>query len=846
MKNKKITKNVIQLLAKRSGKTNKFRNRIIIIAITLTTLLLTVLFTVTFSMNQLLSLQSLKEIGTIAEGAYKNVTLKQYNTLQNSGAFLDISYNIFIGNGMNSEFGSNIVEIRYTEKKAAGWNFCQLEEGHFPVEVNEIVVDDLLLEYLGNEYRVGDKISLQIDIGERVLEKEFVICGYYQGNRIAGTSENYVSSAFMEKEIYNIHFKEEWKELEGEGNGLLQVFCRLDSTNNAEEYLQNVWNSCGFQEEASIAVNWGYESGGLSISSMFMIFVILAVIMFSGYLMIYNIFYISVVNDVQFYGRLKLIGMENKQICTLLNKQVMQLYWIGMPIGLIVGWGIGNILLPKILLLMNWQSNGLDTFHPLIFIFSILFTAITVCISMRKPLKMISKISPIKTISYTGIEGKRLYTSSYKKQFSIANFAFRNIKRSKKKTGLVMLSVGLVLVLFVICSSLVKSVNFDKFLKIGTPSDIFVSTSVFLEDYELEGMEQKVYTDLNQIQKVSHAAPYYYQSSLHLLGEETMQNLKQLYNQEKLDKDTRLKEIIEENNKVIGEDRYYFDDETIQKFDVIEGKIDTEKLKTGEYVILVAGGGETKDTILYHVGDKVVLSDWTDESSVQKTEDGSIEYIGLEKKEYTVLAVVESYYSLSIRSSEADIITILPLAEMAGREDLAALFGVGIDTDSIENVTNSVERCIQNSQPELSYKSVNSIKKEFQNLRLVFVLTSGGLTMVIGIMALINFINNSFTSVIERKKEFSTLRAVGMTKKQLLQMLKIENFYIVGIASVIGLMIGLFITKIGFTCLETSFAWLEYRCNLLPVCILILLLCLLAESIPVYIYSKIGIDDEIR
>lgn len=56
-------------------------------------------------------------------------------------------------------------------------------------------------------------------------------------------------------------------------------------------------------------------------------------IMFCGYLLIYNIFYISVVNDIRFFGMLKTIGTTGRQIRSLLNWQVAGFLLWGLPQG---------------------------------------------------------------------------------------------------------------------------------------------------------------------------------------------------------------------------------------------------------------------------------------------------------------------------------------------------------------------------------------------------------------------------------------------------------------------------------------------------------------------------------
>jgi len=53
---------------------------------------------------------------------------------------------------------------------------------------------------------------------------------------------------------------------------------------------------------------------GFTILYLVAVLLFVFVVMFCGYLLIYNIFYISIVNDIRFFGMLKTIGTTAKQI----------------------------------------------------------------------------------------------------------------------------------------------------------------------------------------------------------------------------------------------------------------------------------------------------------------------------------------------------------------------------------------------------------------------------------------------------------------------------------------------------------------------------------------------------
>ena len=98
--------------------------------------------------------------------------------------------------------------------------------------------------------------------------------------------------------------------------------------------------------------------------------------MFTGYLIIYNVFQISVTNDIRFYGLLKTIGTTGRQIKALLRQQALLLSCIGIPIGLVLGWMVGGLLAPMVIQRLDGVVSTVSV-HPLIFVGSALFALFT-------------------------------------------------------------------------------------------------------------------------------------------------------------------------------------------------------------------------------------------------------------------------------------------------------------------------------------------------------------------------------------------------------------------------------------------------------------------------------------
>ena len=156
----------------------------------------------------------------------------------------------------------------------------------------------------------------------------------------------------------------------------------------------------------------------------------------AGYLIIYNIFQISVTADVQFYGKLKTLGMTKKQLKKLIYGQADRLCLIGIPLGLVLGWGLGFLLVPVLLGMMEGES--VVSISPVIFVGSALFAWITVLISCLRPARLAGKVSPIEALRASDAPDRMKKTTKRRGSASLGGMAWANLGRNKRRTALVI------------------------------------------------------------------------------------------------------------------------------------------------------------------------------------------------------------------------------------------------------------------------------------------------------------------------------------------------------------------------------------------------------------------------
>mgnify|MGYP000155141706 CR=1 FL=1 len=126
-------------------------------------------------------------------------------------------------------------------------------------------------------------------------------------------------------------------------------------------------------------------------------------ILISGYLIIYNIFYINVFHDIRRYGLLKTIGTTGRQLRKIVRRQAYMLCLYGIPLGLLLGGVTGKWILPIVMqnLVFSSTADTKVTLKLWIFAASAVFSLLTVYISCIKPCRIASSVSPVEAVRYT-------------------------------------------------------------------------------------------------------------------------------------------------------------------------------------------------------------------------------------------------------------------------------------------------------------------------------------------------------------------------------------------------------------------------------------------------------------
>lgn len=846
VKNKKI----IRRIADKSLKSRKSRNLIAVLAIALTSVLFTTLFVVGGSIIEKQQEATMRQVGGTAHAGYKYLTPEEYEIVKQDKKLKSVSGRILIGNAVNEELKKIPTEISCYEDLEAQWSFCYPKEGRMPREENEIITSDLVLEALGIPCRIGAKIPVKMEVNQEEIRKTFVLSGWFEGDRIAMSQVMGVSKAFAEEVV-----PKDLKSVAGESAdssmlaGYICADFNFSTSFHLQKQVEDLTRRCGFDENIDVGINWAYLGGEIDMQTAAFAAVMLLVILTSGYLLIYNIFYINVYSDIRYYGLLKTIGTTGKQLKRMVRRQAYVLSAIGIPLGLLAGVLIGKLILPSVMSILVFQETASTEVQisPWILAGSAVFSSLTVRISCMKPCRMVSGISPVEAVRFTERKTEKKKTKTKKKKtrkVSTPSMALANMNRNKKRAFVVILSLSLSLILLNSIYSLVKGFDMDKYVETRSISDFMVTdattdnASIAYNLRETQGVTEDFLNALKEQKGICETGNVYYYETydFRFLPEEFEKISANILKNQELEEyfqyvfGEQWKEILEsyEKESYTGETKFYGIGKLIfDKLEIREGEPDWEKFKTGDYIIIndFEELGEGEPIPYFKPGDKVTLTD----------KEGK-------EKQYQVLAVGKLPYAAEMQMySSIEMNMILPeeefLSLIGDQQPMKTMFNV--DKSHIEDIEKWISDYSENVNDDLTYVSRASMIAEFHSLIRVYLIIGGMLCFILAVIGILNFINTMAASILSRRKEFAMLEAVGMTGKQLKYMLCFEGIYYAGITIVISMVLGSLLNLTLIAGLGSGIFFFSPQFTVTPILICVPVLLFVVILIPVMGYRQI-------
>ena len=878
-------KGCVRRLGFRSMRAARTRNIVAVLAIALTTILFTSLFTIASSINYSFQQENFRQAGGDFHGTIKGLTWEQVEEMRSDPLIQGDFARLFVGMPVDPPFNKSHVEVSYLEPAAAPHDFCQPVEGTLPREgTDEAATDTRVLALLGVEPKVGAKFTISFYLdentsGRKLVTRTFTLSGWWE-----------YDSALVASNVLLPRSAAEEFCAQGSGDpysmtGKWNLDMMFKSDLQIEENILQILENHGYQHDdpqgenyLKIGVNWGYSGAQLSnsfdISTLIAIVVLLLLIIFTGYLIIYNVFQISVTNDIRFYGLLKTIGTTGKQLKRIVRQQALLLSLIGIPIGLLMGFVIGNKLTPVIMAQLSYK-NAFVSFNPLIFIGAALFALLTVFLSCARPGRMAAKVSPVEAVRYTEgggpkKAGKREKVRKAQSGASLPGMAWANLGRSRGKTVVTVISLTLAVVLATITYTFSAGFDMNKYLAHNADVDFILGDAAYFQTSggfrtEDEAVPEEIISDVNARNGLEESGRVYggVSAMKEFVTEDWFRQGYGMYNPPEV-----VDEIVARTSRQpsglleTGVQMYGMEDFPLRLLNVLEGDLAPLSDPSQKAIAAVYLSDDYNSTQWgsnwARLGDTVTIRHITemeyfyrDTGEIVEDLDAAIEGNRpwgerakvYEDIDYTICALVRIPNSISYRyrvlGCDEFILGAERFKQDTGTDSVMTyLFNTTDEAEAgMESFLGSYTESVQ---PLYDYESRATYVAEFEGFRGMFMTMGGALSLIIGLVGVLNFVNAVLTGILTRKRELAVLQSIGMTGKQLKIMLVYEGLYYTLLALAVSLVMTVCIGPLMGTVLSDVFWFFSYRLTVTPILVILPIFLALGALVPLWTYRSVS------
>ena len=725
------TSAITKKLAKESLKSEKRRNFMIIIAISLAAFLMSMCGTLFFAFQE-----SQNNMATF-QASYDNLTEDKIEKLRHQPEIEMVASLYNLGEIKMPEGYS--LYLAYMDDAACyiARNQFTLKDGTMPSKENEIAVDrEMVNKYFSNT-AIGDKISFQIN-GK---SQDFVISGITESSTESqGNYSCYISKSFVENSSnYNPAKYQSY-------------VCFADADSTSKEILKERIASIGKEIGADYSLSFLFfrENMGLSFENILTFVSLSVLVLFAGITVIQSIFRISINEKIRNFGQLRTLGTTALQIKKMINYESRYLSWLGIPPGIVLGAIVGTVLGS------NEFSSGFSPINiPFVMIGVSIICTLMVKLSVRKPLKIAATTSPIEAVRYIAYRNAPMQSRKHNKKISPYSLALLNLGRDKKKTASTLLSLIFGGLLLFISASAAVSNTPEQFVR---------------EKFFVNGGSFRIYLSEESVGKNETNNPLNESLKEELLNTKGIQKIIPLRDSVGMCHYSINGNVTEGMCDIIS------DQSTEGNFSFVEQHLIDGQMPKNQFEVLLTDGymelGITKGTPI-----KITNSGEEIECIVSGFFDKS--FVGTENGTDAI--------------DPANLIITQELAQQlfTNTENFAYSWEIITDKTYNDEIESAIQQKITSKEKGLSICSYNDAVEYMESSMNLLFGSLQMLSLLILLFGIINLINMTLSNHQARKQEISTLRSVGLSLKQLYRSLITEGLLYVLVSFGIVLLVGI-------------------------------------------------------
>ncbi len=817
MRNNNIA--IVRKITKRTLSSDKRRNFFIIAAITLTTFMIASVFSIGVSYYDSINMHEKRMQGSISQMAFSNPTSEQLEKIYSLDYVKTIGLGAYVAQTKDipklDEL--NIAYVDKTQwKKIFSPTFTNII-GHYAEQENEIMLSRYILNAMGiNEPKIGMKIPISFIINgtNEVKTETFTLsCIYteYSHSRQNGFVAIYSSYAFAKKydkistnsTMVNIIFKD---------------------PKNINKNIERLKNDLAFTNNQNYTESPAFTNTYGNITNYIALLVIILFLMFTGYLLIYNVMYISISKDVRFYGMLKTLGTTPRQIRHIVIGQILRLCVIGLPVGCIASVAISMLIVPAVISNSGIDTGSVVSFSPIIYIGAVVFSVLTALFGAAAPAKKAANISPVEALKFTaGDIGKtKIPVTTNGKSYKMA---LRNIFRNRNQATIVMLSLFLGIMIFSLIITIVSSMDIDYRVNSEYNYDFSISSQSAYPDY---GLSDDFIKNVKSLNGITESGITTIEFGELIYSEALDKYIDWLSNDNNM---TREESIA----KLLGCELKGIDSLKLREINkTLSVPIDIKAFESGKIALINIRNGSTDDVKMADCLSDIATFDikYNDKGDYFHIANGGS--ISTETNDSFRLGGPE------ILVSNAFLHQHFPTSHV-----------LSIDL----NVKNGYDEQIYNAINDLAVSmditmiSRYAARKAMQDAKTIMMVLGGGVSFILALIGIFNFVNVMSVSIMTRKREFAILESVGMSKKQMRSMLRNEGLGYAIITILCSLTLGNLIIYVLFTLLKNVEKYAQFTYPFIPIIMMYVTISLICFITPKVVYrsiSKMSIIDRLR
>ena len=620
----------------------------------------------------------------------------------------------------------------------------KIEEGKFPKNENELLINQSF-KYQ-REVEVGDEVSLKIfDQQGNETIKDFKITGVinrYDELVTTNIDGSYVGYIVLKNPN---NYKKDISNILGVSNYRYDLNLKYDNFDINLNILR--WEVFDFSDDAFRIIGS-------------VIIIAIVIIMVTSIFSIRNSFAISISEKIKTYGMLSSIGATKRQIRKMVIYEGLVIGLVGISIGVVFGLLV-NLLL---VWLINFLANNVGLFGDnfglyykfsfIPIVISIIVSFIIIYLSVFMSAIKASHVSPIQNIRNSdNIKAKKLRIPKViGKVFGIGGvLSYKNLKRSKRKYRVTVISLTVSILVFITTSSLVGYVTRtikDEYGELDYNLVVYGS----LQDEELSDEINRIMALPGAITKESVYSDY----------GELRDESKVLFEH---DDDFGVVVTIELYN-----DEYF--KEYVKK---INGNYDYLKDKVivlNRARVWENGNSTYVKLTSYKKGDTLDLYNFNSDDKVT----------------YHIGDVVEKLPTGIVDISDSSITLVGNSKYFTNRDKLiGSSLEIFFDSDNPYELEKDIKDISDKIYVDNYYDAVSKLR----TIVLILSIVIYGFIIVVTMIGVTSVFNTINSNMELRSKDFATLKSIGMTKKEFNNMINLEAIFYSFKSLMYGIILGI-------------------------------------------------------